>query len=124
MRVFVFLALGGALGTVGRYAVSGWVQPAAATFPWGTLAVNVVGSFALGFLMRVTLGVATIGPEMRLALTVGVCGGFTTMSTFAYETAKLLEGGEYLTGFGYAAGSAIGSIAAVFVGTYLAGRLL
>jgi CrcB protein len=118
------LALGGAVGTLARYGLQGLVQPAGSTFPWGTLVVNVTGSFALGFLLRYLLGSAAVGPEMRIALTIGFCGGFTTMSTFAYETVSLLGDQQYLRAAWYAATSVAGSIAATFAGLAAGGKLL
>jgi len=124
MRLMLLLAVGGAAGTVARFLLGGIVQPSASTFPWGTLVVNLLGAFALGFLMRYLLGTGLMSPEMRAALTIGFCGGFTTMSTFAYETVALLTGGDYWRAVGYVTGSSLGSIAAVLGGIAAGGRLL
>ena len=100
------------------------LQPADGAFPWGTLGVNVLGAFALGFLMRFLLATALVGPEVRLALTVGFCGAFTTMSTFSYETVALLHDGDYWRAGGYLTGTVVGGIVAILGGTALAARIL
>ena len=95
MNRTLLVALGGLVGSVARYWLAGWVQSAhGSQFPFGTLVVNVLGSFAIGALMTLSLERGMISPEVRLLLTTGFCGGFTTMSTFSYETLALLrEGG-------------------------------
>ncbi len=82
-------------GSVGRYWLSGWIaRYSGSAFPLGTLGVNVLGSFALGLIMALSLERDLLGPSARTLLAVGFCGGFTTMSTFSYETLALLrEGG-------------------------------
>jgi CrcB protein len=67
---------------------------AGASFPWGTLAINAIGSFALGAIMHVALATRWIAPTLRIALTTGVMGGFTTYSTFNYETLELFRSGS------------------------------
>lgn len=109
------IALGGAAGTVARWVLGGLAQRAAADFPYGTLVINVSGSFLLGFLLRYLL-TTSAPPELRAALTVGFCGGYTTFSTFSYETAVLLEGGSWGRAATYAAGSVLLSLAATFAG--------
>ncbi len=95
----LLVGLGGFFGSVGRYWVAGLVQQAQGSqFPLGTLAVNVAGSFILGLLMALSLERALLGPNMRLCLAVGFCGGFTTMSTFSYETIALLRDGSAFLG--------------------------
>ncbi len=96
MRVLL-IALGGALGTAVRYAATGaaarWLGPA---FPYGTLAVNVTGSFLIGLIQELGLTTLLIPPTLRLFLTVGVMGGLTTYSSFSYETIRLAEQGAWL----------------------------
>lgn len=91
-----YVALGGALGALARYGISGWVYDRMGeNFPWGTLAVNLVGCLALGLVIR-WLQVSAVAPEVRPFLTIGVLGAFTTFSTFSYETVALLQEGQWL----------------------------
>ena len=81
----MYLAVGGALGTVARYLVAGAVQARMINaFPAGTLFVNVGGSLLLGFLVRYALETPAVTPEVRALMTTGLCGGFTTFSAFSY----------------------------------------
>ncbi len=125
--ILAYIALGGLLGTLARYGLQGWLQQgraAAPVFPVGTLAVNIVGSLVLGFLMRYATGSTVLSPEMRGALTVGFCGAFTTMSSFSYETMTLVGDGQYWRAALYLGGTIIGCLAAVVAGTAAANRLL
>jgi fluoride exporter len=120
----LLVGVGGLLGSVGRYWLAGLVQRLGATdFPLGTLAVNVLGSFAVAFVMVLSVERGTIGPNARLFLTIGVCGGFTTMSTFSYETLALLRDGQLVFALGNVAGTVGASLTAVWLGQ-MAGRLL
>lgn len=119
-----YIALGSAIGGVSRYLLSGAVQRLAETFPIGTLAVNVLGSFALGFLVRWATQGTLLTPEIRGMLTVGFCGGFTTFSTFSYETAALLEDGDWRRAGLYALLSVGLSLGAMFAGFGAAQTLL
>jgi len=93
----VYITLFGGLGCLSRYLVSGWVYALAGrALPWGTLAVNVLGSFLLGLLMESGLRTSLLPADIRVGLTTGFMGGFTTFSTFSYETVRLLEEGSYL----------------------------
>jgi CrcB protein len=95
LLVFVF----GGFGSGARYLLGGWVaQLAGSVFPYGTLAVNALGSFVIALVMYLSLTANLIGPDWRLALTTGVCGGFTTYSTFNYETIALFQNGAWLLG--------------------------
>lgn len=90
------VAIGGALGSVARVTVGGMVQRAAATsFPSGTLMVNIAGCLLVGFLMRLFAEGGAAPPAARALLTAGFCGGFTTFSSFSYETIALLQGGDW-----------------------------
>ncbi|HEY7682315.1 MAG TPA: fluoride efflux transporter CrcB [Gemmatimonadales bacterium] len=90
-----YIALGSAIGGVARYLLGGLIQRfSGGSFPSGTLLVNLTGSFVLGFLYRYASDSAAITPEVRALLTIGLCGGYTTFSTFTYETVRLLEDGE------------------------------
>ncbi len=90
----IYLFLGGGLGSVARYMVSGWSHRIMGdSFPWGTLSVNVIGSLLIGLLWGY-FEMRNIGPGLRMFLFVGFLGGFTTFSTFALETMNLLRSGE------------------------------
>jgi CrcB protein len=121
---WAWVALGGALGAVARYGVSGWVQHATgAFFPYGTLAVNVAGSLILGFVLGLGAGRYLIAPEWRLFLATGFCGGFTTFSTFSYETLALIEDQQWWAAGGNALGSVLACLAATFLGAVVARAL-
>jgi len=120
----LLVGLGGCVGSMGRYWLAGVVQAwSGVGFPAGTLAVNVVGSFVLGLVMALSLERAMIGPDARLLLAVGVCGGFTTMSTFSYETLALVRDGSVLAACANAGASVGASVLAVWAGMVL-GRLV
>lgn len=124
MARLLWICLGGAVGTGARYLLSGWLlRLAGPGFPYGTLAVNVIGSFLLGLLMQVSLSTELIPPTLRLALTTGVMGGFTTYSTFNYETLQLFQDGSWLLGGANLGITVIGCLAAGLLGM-IAGRLL
>jgi CrcB protein len=92
-----YIGIFGALGCLARYFVSGWTYALAGRgLPYGTLVVNVVGSLILGLIMEGSLRSTLLSSELRLGLTVGFLGGFTTFSTFSYETFRLLEEGSLL----------------------------
>src|SRR5579871_2988707 len=95
MKVVIYVAVGAALGGVARFMLAGFIQQRAGpSFPAGTLVVNLSGAFLLGMLVKLALQSAAITPEMRAFLTTGFCGGYTTFSTFSYETTLLLEDRE------------------------------
>jgi fluoride exporter len=121
--LLVYIAVGGVLGTLARYAVGGWIQERAGTWlPWGTLAVNAIGSLVLGVVMQATQ-VMAVSPERRGFLTIGFCGAFTTFSTYSYETVTLLQHGELTRAALYAFGSLIVGLAALALGL-VAGQAL
>jgi fluoride exporter len=94
MSRFLWICAGGAAGTAARYLVSGWALDLLGVgFPWGTLAVNAIGSFWIGSIMHVGLASQWLSPTARVALTTGVMGGFTTYSAFNYETLRLMQDG-------------------------------
>lgn len=102
MRGVLLVALGGALGSVGRYlTVVLAVRWLGADFPWGTLAVNLVGSFLIGVVQELGSTAATLSPDARLFLATGVMGGLTTYSAFSYETARLIESQAWVTAWIY-----------------------
>ena len=125
MMIWLYIAAGSALGGVSRYAVAVAMQQRfGLTFPIGTLLINVTGSFLLGVIMRHAMGGAMGGTqlssEMRLFLATGFCGGFTTFSTFSFETVFMLESGEYGRATMYVVLSIVLSLAAAFLGFGLA----
>ncbi len=109
--------LGGGTGSVLRYLVGLWIGSSA--FPWATFAVNAVGSLAIG-LFGGWASRFGWGEALRLSLTVGLCGGFTTFSTFSKESLALIEGGCYGLFALYVAGSVVLGIAATALGFWLA----
>jgi fluoride exporter len=118
-----YIALGSALGGVSRYLLGGLIQRlTGGTFPTGTLLINVTGSFLLGLFYRYATDSA-VTPETRALLTLGFCGGYTTFSTFSYETVRLLEDGETGRALIYIGLSVAVSLGAVALGI-LAGREL
>ena len=120
----VYASLGGAVGTAARYLLTTVVQSrATTTFPVATWIINVTGSILLGFLMRYGLERSTAGPEVRLLLTTGFCGGYTTFSTFSYETARLIEDGDWRQGAAYVVASVVVSLLGTFVGFAIARAL-
>jgi CrcB protein len=120
---YVWVAMGGALGSMARYAMSGWVSRLAdGAFPFGTMVVNVTGAILIGFLAALSLpdGRVLLTPSVRLFAMTGICGGYTTFSTFSLETFNLMRDGELIQAganvlfsvvlclFGVALGYAIG----------------
>ncbi|HEY5674989.1 MAG TPA: fluoride efflux transporter CrcB [Malonomonas sp.] len=94
MQLF-YIGIFGGLGCIARFLISGWTYHFfGRELPYGTLLVNVVGSFLLGVLMAFGLRGSALPPELRLGLSVGLLGGFTTFSTFSYETIRLIEDGS------------------------------
>lgn len=122
MAKFLWICLGGAAGTGARYLLSGWALRALGpAFPYGTLAVNLIGSFLLAGLMVVGTDTSALSPTLRLALTTGVMGGFTTYSTFSYETLTAFEEGRWGVGCLNVGVTVAGCLAACALGA-LAGR--
>jgi len=124
--MILYIVIGGIIGTLGRWYLQGWIQTTthAGSFPLGTLFINLAGSFVLGFITKLGTGSTLISPEIRGGITVGLCGAFTTMSTFSYESVKLLGDGDYVRAGVYMAGTVLGCLAAVVFGSLAAGRLL
>jgi len=91
-----YIAFGSAVGGASRFLLGRLIQERLGTgFPINTLIINVTGSFLLGFLMRSLLDSSSVGPNVRALLTTGFCGGYTTFSTYSFETASLIEDGQY-----------------------------
>jgi CrcB protein len=120
----VLVALGGLVGSVARYWLSGAVQELSGPmFPSGTLAVNVVGSFVIGLVMALSLERGLLNEEWRILLTTGFCGGFTTMSAFSYETLALLRAGESVLALWNVGASFVACLAAAWMGTIVGQRM-
>ena len=113
---FLLIGLGGAVGTWSRWLLSGWLlRTLGSAFPYGTLAVNGIGCFLLGAIMVVGTQTEAIPETARIALTVGVMGGFTTYSTFNYETIEYARQGAW--------GLAAANVGATFLGCVVSGLL-
>ncbi|WP_243032358.1 fluoride efflux transporter CrcB [Thermus altitudinis] len=124
MERYLLVALGGALGSALRYGLGAWVQALTGPgFPYSTLVINALGSFLIGVVIRLSLEGALSG-EGRLFLAVGVLGGFTTFSTFSYETLALLQDGEVGRAFLYVFFSIFLGLFLVFLGYRLGGALV
>ncbi len=123
MRIALLIVFGMA-GTLARYGLQGLVQQrTGATFPYGTLVVNLVGCLLLGGIAQYGLTHLTIPPEWRIGITVGFFGAFTTFSTFSWETVRLLEDGEWMRATMYVLASVVGGLACVFFGMRIADRI-
>ena len=112
IRNLLLVALGGAVGSVGRYLVSKWME---GSFPWGTLTVNIVGCLLIGLLTGL-VAKGTLSPEMKLLLVTGFCGGFTTFSTFANESFSMMKAGDAVLAAIYIGLSVAIGILAVYIG--------
>ncbi|OWV70936.1 protein CrcB [Rhizobium sp. R634] len=113
----LLVAVGGAIGSVLRYYVGRWaLKLMGPAFPWGTLAVNVVGCFVIGVFAELIARKFNASTELRLLLITGFLGGFTTFSAFSLDAISLFEGGEAVAGGIYIAASVGLSMAAVFAG--------
>ncbi len=121
MAVLLAVAAGGAFGSVARYLVNTVWLPAAGphAMPWGTLTVNVVGSFLYGLLFAVLTQYVPASATLRVALLAGFLGGFTTFSSFSFETVRLLEEGQVMLAGGYVLGSVLSCLVAVWLGLQL-----
>jgi CrcB protein len=111
----LFVALGGAIGSAARYLVGGWIAARfGAAFPYGTFVINVTGSFIVGFFLAYAQERVSLSPYWRLFFAVGLVGGYTTFSTFEYESIRLLQDGEMLMAAVYLIGSVVtGGVAAI-----------
>ncbi|HMI53170.1 MAG TPA: fluoride efflux transporter CrcB [Candidatus Saccharimonadales bacterium] len=117
------IAIFGAIGTLARYGLQGLVQVrTGGTFPYGTLLINLLGCFFLGLIGQFTLNRMVISPDLRVAIAVGFFGGFTTFSSFGWETAKMIETGEWLRASTYVAASVVLGLLLSVVGIRLANR--
>jgi fluoride exporter len=116
----VLVALGGGIGSAARYLVGGWLgNRLGPAFPFGTFVINVTGSFIIGFFLSFAQERLWLSPSLRLFFAVGFVGGYTTFSTFEYESIRLLQDGEMLLGMVYFFGSVITGAVAVIGGVAL-----
>jgi CrcB protein len=121
MSRFLLICLGGAVGTGARYLTALWAAAAlGSSFPFGTLIVNVLGSFLIAFIMHVGGATELISSDARAILTTGVMGGFTTYSTFNYETTNYLREGAWLFAAANATATVAGCLVAGFAGLAVA----
>jgi fluoride exporter len=117
--IYVLVMLGGALGTLGRFLLSSFVATHfGETFPWGTLIINVTGSFVIGFFATLTDpdGALLVRPEARTFFMIGVCGGYTTFSSFSLQTLRLAQNGQWFNAGANVLASNIGCLVAVWIG--------
>jgi CrcB protein len=120
MRTALAVMIAGALGALARYALQSMIDPRTGDLPWGTFVINVSGSFVLGVVFTAATERLVIEPWVRTALTVGFLGAYTTFSTLAFETVRLLDGGQWVAAFLNMAGNAVFGIAAVMAGVWVA----
>ncbi|MFV0604697.1 MAG: fluoride efflux transporter CrcB [Niabella sp.] len=118
MKYIMWVALGGALGSTARFLISKWI--ASPLFPWGTFIVNITGCFLIGLLWAMSLKNQIIPDYIKLFLMTGLCGGFTTFSTFSIESISLLRDGKISLFLAYS----LGSLLVGFLATFLAIKLL
>jgi CrcB protein len=119
--MLLYVALGSALGGVARYLLGGLMQRIFdTTFPIGTLLINISGSLLLGAIMSYAIETPTLSPDMRAFLTIGLCGGYTTFSTFSYETVSLLKDGEWTRAGLYVVASVVLALLSTLLGFVLA----
>ena len=120
IKNILLVGLGGGVGSIGRYLLQKWVYSLYPhPFPWGTFLVNVSGCFLIGLFYAIAEKSSLLNLEWRLLLIVGLCGGFTTFSTFAFENVILLRSGDFTFFILYIFASVVFGIAAVFGGIAL-----
>ncbi|HZQ74562.1 MAG TPA: fluoride efflux transporter CrcB [Burkholderiales bacterium] len=120
LNLVLAVALGGALGSVARYLVGvGATRLFGLEFPWGTLIINVAGSFLIGAFVEMFALKWDLPQEARVFLTVGICGGFTTFSTFSLDAYTLMERGAWWPAAAYVVASVVLSIAALVAALHL-----
>jgi CrcB protein len=117
---YLLVAVGGALGATARYLVADLVHRAASPyFPWGTFVINVTGCFVFGLVAGTGEAFGVVGPMTRAFVLVGILGGYTTFSSFAFETATLMRGGELAAALGNVVGQVVLGLVAFWIGIVL-----
>lgn len=118
VQLILFIGIGGAIGSIMRYLMGGWVQDLLrnSSFPYGTLVVNVLGCLLIGALVGVAETRQELSAEYRAFLMIGLLGGFTTFSAFGYETMSLVRDGNLLAGASNAVIHVVVGLAAVWIG--------
>jgi fluoride exporter len=119
MPLWLYIGAGGFIGAILRYWVSAWIQMGIITFPFGTLGVNTIGSFFLGFILHLSEFKGIFSEQARVFLAIGVLGSFTTMSTFSYESLKLLEQNQILLFIANVLATLFFTLFAVYIGKIL-----
>lgn len=120
----LYVGLGGFIGSIGRYLVGLAFIPIASNFPFSTLLINFAGSLVIGMVGEFSIKIAPLKPDLLLFLTIGICGGFTTFSTFSLETINLLEKSKVLLGIGYVVVSVISCLSGVILGKFIIRHLV
>ena len=126
LPLLLLVMAGGALGTGARYAISGLVAASIGeTFPWGTLIINITGSFIIGFVFTLTApdGRLMVSGGTRQFIMTGFCGGYTTFSSFSLQTLNLIRDGEWMAAGGNIAGSVTLCMIGVWLGSLTAGLI-
>jgi CrcB protein len=119
-QLIIAVAVGGAIGSVARYLAGiGSGKLLGLAFPWGTLMINITGSFLIGVFVESFALKWDVPQVARVFLTVGICGGFTTFSTFSLDAYLLMDRGEFWPAAAYMVGSVVMSVAALFAGLHL-----
>jgi CrcB protein len=122
VATWFWVALGGALGSMARFWLAATVASLTGPqFPWGTLLINVLGSFVIGLFGALTgsRGAVSVPPDIRVFVMVGICGGFTTFSSFSLQTLELVQSGELLSAGAYILGSVVLCLLGVWMGALL-----
>lgn len=122
MMTYAWVAVGGGLGSMARFCMTGWMAGLTeGRYPWGTLAINVLGSLVIGLVAGLTLTPLRVGwhPDVRIFLMTGICGGFTTFSAFSLQAVELLQAGNIVAAFGYMAASVLLCLAATAAGIWI-----
>jgi len=122
MGNYLLVAIGGAIGSVARYALASAAAPISATIPWGTIIINILGSFLIGWFASLTTqsGRLPLSDEARVFVMVGLCGGFTTFSSFSLQTFALIRNDQFLPAVINVAVSVIVCVAATAAGHAIA----